>query len=116
MFLRYDVIFAGRVQGVFFRATAEQLARDYSVTGYVRNRSDGTVHCVAEGEQQELDRFGLDRIDLRDESGFRCVNLAEDAAPFAVLLLHRARGHEPVDEHGLVLSEAMGAVRVRLRG
>ena len=53
MFLRYDVIFAGRVQGVFFRATTEQLARDFSVTGYVRNRSDGTVHCVAEGEQQE---------------------------------------------------------------
>lgn len=54
---RYDVRFTGRVQGVFFRATAEQLARQYDVSGWVRNEPDGTVRLVAEGERDELDRF-----------------------------------------------------------
>jgi len=54
---RYDVRFTGRVQGVFFRATTEQVARDYDVTGFVRNEPDGSVRLVAEGEADELDRF-----------------------------------------------------------
>ncbi len=54
---RYDIIFAGRVQGVFFRATAQEIARRYDVTGWVRNERDGSVRCVVEGEAAELDRF-----------------------------------------------------------
>ncbi len=54
---RYDIIFAGRVQGVFFRATAQEIARRYDVTGWVRNERDGSVRCVVEGEADELDRF-----------------------------------------------------------
>ena len=54
---RYDIIFAGRVQGVFFRATAEEIARRHDVTGWVRNQSDGSVRCVVEGDPAELDRF-----------------------------------------------------------
>ncbi len=54
---RYDIIFTGRVQGVFFRATAEENARSYDVTGWVRNQRDGSVRCVVEGDSAELDRF-----------------------------------------------------------
>ena len=54
---RYDIIFTGRVQGVFFRATAQDIARRYDVTGWVRNERDGSVRCVVEGEADELDRF-----------------------------------------------------------
>lgn len=54
---RYDIIFAGRVQGVFFRATVREIARRYDVTGWVRNERDGSVRCVVEGEAAELDRF-----------------------------------------------------------
>lgn len=54
---RYDIIFTGRVQGVFFRATAQEVARRYDVTGWVRNERDGSVRCVVEGEAAELDRF-----------------------------------------------------------
>ncbi len=54
---RYDIIFTGRVQGVFFRATAQEIARRYDVTGWVRNDRDGSVRCVVEGEAAELDRF-----------------------------------------------------------
>ena len=54
---RYDIIFTGRVQGVFFRATAQEIARRYGVTGWARNERDGSVRCVVEAEADELDRF-----------------------------------------------------------
>ncbi|MHC5022884.1 MAG: acylphosphatase [Planctomycetota bacterium] len=54
---RYDITFTGRVQGVFFRATTEEIARRHAVTGWVRNERDGSVRCLAEGEPDELDRF-----------------------------------------------------------
>ena len=54
---RYDIIFTGRVQGVFFRATAREIARRYGVTGWARNERDGSVRCVVEAEADELDRF-----------------------------------------------------------
>ena len=55
--LRYDIIFSGRVQGVWFRATAQEVARGFDVTGWVRNEPDGSVRCLVEGEEGELDRF-----------------------------------------------------------
>jgi len=55
--VRYDVRFTGRVQGVFFRATTEQIARDLPVTGWVRNEQDGSVRLVAEGLTSDLDRL-----------------------------------------------------------
>jgi len=55
--VRYDILFTGRVQGVWFRATTEEVARGFAVTGWVRNEPDGAVRCVAEGEAEELDRF-----------------------------------------------------------
>ena len=57
MTTRYSITFTGRVQGVFFRATALEIARHHPVAGWVRNEPDGSVHCVAEGEKDELDRF-----------------------------------------------------------
>ena len=51
------VRFSGMVQGVGFRFTACQVARNFSVTGYVRNLSDGRVECVVEGQAEEIDAF-----------------------------------------------------------
>lgn len=51
------VVYAGRVQGVGFRATARHLARDFAVTGWVRNEHDGTVRLEAQGEPDEVERF-----------------------------------------------------------
>jgi acylphosphatase len=47
----------GRVQGVGFRWFTRDAAAREGVTGYVRNRSDGTVESYAEGEADALTRF-----------------------------------------------------------
>ncbi len=49
--VRAHVIFAGRVQGVFFRANTRQFAEALGLTGWVRNTSDGRVEAVFEGEE-----------------------------------------------------------------
>lgn len=55
--VRHTVLFSGRVQGVFFRATTQDVVRAYRVTGFVRNLPDGRVELVAEGEAAELEAF-----------------------------------------------------------
>ncbi|MBL8603039.1 MAG: acylphosphatase [Myxococcales bacterium] len=47
----------GRVQGVFFRATTQREARRLALTGWVRNRPDGSVEVVAEGDDDTLRDF-----------------------------------------------------------
>jgi acylphosphatase len=54
---RKSVYYAGRVQGVGFRYTAQAIARRYDVSGYVRNLPDGRVELVVEGERHELAAF-----------------------------------------------------------
>lgn len=44
----------GRVQGVYFRASAQREARRLGITGWVKNRQDGSVDILAEGEEDGL--------------------------------------------------------------
>lgn len=46
---------SGRVQGVFFRASARARARELDVTGYARNLDDGRVEVLACGEEARVD-------------------------------------------------------------
>ena len=48
---------SGRVQGVFFRGSACDAARELNLTGWVRNLSDGRVEAVACGDATALDAF-----------------------------------------------------------
>ena len=50
-------MFIGNVQGVGFRYTTRNVAAGYAVTGWVRNEPDGSVLCVVEGDETELQRF-----------------------------------------------------------
>jgi acylphosphatase len=54
---RADVTISGRVQGVFFRASAREEALRLRLTGEVRNLSDGSVNAVAEGEREDVEAF-----------------------------------------------------------
>ncbi len=47
----------GDVQGVGFRDFVERRARELGLTGKVRNRHDGAVEVVAEGDRQSLDKL-----------------------------------------------------------
>jgi acylphosphatase len=53
--LRRTTYFSGRVQGVGFRYTAQNIAGRHNVQGYVRNTADGRVELVMEGAPEELD-------------------------------------------------------------
>lgn len=48
---------SGRVQGVFFRASAQAEARKLNLGGWVRNLSDGGVELVACGEDSQLQKL-----------------------------------------------------------
>ena len=47
----------GRVQGVFFRDATQRRARQEGVSGWVRNRADGTVEAVFEGDPVAVERL-----------------------------------------------------------
>lgn len=53
--MRRRVIVSGRVQGVFFRDGARREAERLGLAGWVRNRDDGTVEAVFEGEPQAVE-------------------------------------------------------------
>ena len=44
----------GRVQGVFFRDTVRRRAADRGVSGWIRNRPDGTVEAAFEGPEEAV--------------------------------------------------------------
>jgi acylphosphatase len=54
---RLHATISGRVQGVNFRWHTRETARRLGLVGWVRNRPDGTVETVAEGNKEKLDDF-----------------------------------------------------------
>ena len=51
------VYFSGHVQGVGFRYSVLQLAREFEVAGHVSNLLDGRVQLEAEGSPEEVTAF-----------------------------------------------------------
>lgn len=52
-----ELVVSGRVQGVYYRATAREVADQLGLAGWVRNRDDGAVVVRAEGQPDAVDRF-----------------------------------------------------------
>lgn len=57
MIVNVHVLISGRVQGVWFRASTKQVAKQLGLTGWVRNTSDGCVEAVFEGEERLINKM-----------------------------------------------------------
>ena len=74
--MRRRVVVHGRVQGVFFRDTVRRRARELRVAGWVRNRPDGAVEAVFEGDPTSVEgmvslcREGPPQADVRSVECF----------------------------------------------
>lgn len=55
--VRKHVLISGRVQGVYFRQYTWERAQALGVTGWVRNRRDGRVEAVFEGEKEAVEKM-----------------------------------------------------------
>ena len=49
--VRAHVFITGIVQGVFFRAETQRVAHKFGVNGWVRNKQDGSVEAICEGDR-----------------------------------------------------------------
>ena len=52
--VRAHAVISGRVQGVSFRWETQRAAEGFGVAGWVRNKRDGTVEAVIEGDRQKV--------------------------------------------------------------
>ncbi len=50
----YNLRITGKVQGVWFRASTRDKAREVGVNGFVRNEPDGSVYAELEGEESDV--------------------------------------------------------------
>ena len=51
------LIIEGKVQGVFFRATAKDVADKTGINGWVKNTEEGNVEIMASGNDEQLHKF-----------------------------------------------------------
>ena len=56
---RVHVIVEGRVQGVFFRAYTKDEAVKLGLAGWVKNRPDGSVEALIEGDETAVEKMLL---------------------------------------------------------
>lgn len=57
MNVSYIAHVSGKVQGVYFRASSQQVAIEHSLSGYARNLADGDVEVLMCGEQHNIDKM-----------------------------------------------------------
>ena len=54
---RAELLILGRVQGVFYRASAQQEGMRLGLLGEVRNLPDGNVEAIVEGPRERIEEF-----------------------------------------------------------
>ena len=83
-----SVYFSGHVQGVGFRYSVMQIAREYEVAGYVSNLADGRVQLEAEGAKPVVEAF---------------VAAVEEKMHGYIRKLERSGGSRPAQFSGFVI-------------
>lgn len=48
---------SGHVQGVFYRANAQEEAQKLGLTGYAKNMPDGSVEALLQGPEAQINSF-----------------------------------------------------------
>jgi acylphosphatase len=86
--VRRKVLVRGRVQGVGFRFAIARAAESRGVAGWVRNRADGTVEAVFEGEPEAVESL---------------VRLCEEGPRGAVVERVDVVPEQPVGERGFAV-------------
>lgn len=76
--MRTQVRYAGPVQGVGFRATAQAIAERHSATGWVRNEPDGSVLLEIQGTSENV-HAALEDLRVKMARSIR----SEDTLPLA---------------------------------
>lgn len=51
------LLIKGKVQGVFYRATAKEMAIKVGVGGWIKNTEEGNVEVVASGREEAINQF-----------------------------------------------------------
>jgi acylphosphatase len=51
------LVIKGKVQGVFFRASTKEKAKESGIKGWVKNMPDGNVEVLAAGNKDQLENF-----------------------------------------------------------
>ncbi|MBI1226327.1 MAG: acylphosphatase [Bacteroidetes bacterium] len=57
MHKHFNITISGKVQGVWYRASAQQAAQRFGLVGFVKNLPNGNVYCEAEGQESALQDF-----------------------------------------------------------
>lgn len=70
------IVFRGHVQGVGFRYTVREIADGLGLTGFVRNRPDGTVEALLQGRADRIDQC-VSGITAHFGAHIRDMSLAE---------------------------------------
>lgn len=53
----FHLIISGKVQGVFFRATAKKVAEKYNITGWIKNSPVNKVEAIISGDSNDVKKF-----------------------------------------------------------
>ena len=51
------LLIKGKVQGVFYRASAKEIANELGVTGWIKNTREGNVEAMVSGKEDQLEKF-----------------------------------------------------------
>ena len=76
--MAFQLWFSGDVQGVGFRATAADTARDLGLCGWARNHRDGRVEIVVGGEQETIEDF-IDRLQALFRADYQCQRINDES-------------------------------------
>lgn len=53
----FHLLLKGKVQGVFYRATAKKMADKFNLSGWIKNTKEGHVESIVTGSNEQVQQF-----------------------------------------------------------